>query len=182
MSRGCSSSKQMGASTARDGKGNDNMPTYTVIVSMAASMRQRRLKITRVHRETTGAPTCFAQVIFNDISPGNYFVGGAPLQDQQACRNVRGKRTGSDQGDCDRSPDAARRLTVEALVGISAFFLRVSGRIPDRRAVCPAAISLPRRSRPRASICGGHIIDIYDGCLNVADYICGRRRFAERRM
>jgi hypothetical protein len=21
---------------------------------------------------------------------------------------------------------------------------------------------------------GGHIIDIYDGCLNVADYLCGR--------
>jgi hypothetical protein len=28
----------------------------------------------------------------------------------------------------------------------------------------------------------GHIIDIYDGCLNVADYLCGRWRSAERCM
>ncbi len=60
------------------------MPTY--IVSAAAGLLAAPLKhriareITRVHSEVTGAQGFFAQVIFQDVVPGNHFVGGQPLQ------------------------------------------------------------------------------------------------------
>src|SRR5438445_11002878 len=40
-------------------------------------------EITRVHCEVTGAPSFFAQVIFQEVKPGNYFMGGAPLKHDQ---------------------------------------------------------------------------------------------------
>jgi phenylpyruvate tautomerase PptA (4-oxalocrotonate tautomerase family) len=62
------------------------MPTYTVTASDGCLDAHKKAKIasaiTRVHSETTGAPTCFAQVIFKDVAHGDYFVGGAPLRDQ----------------------------------------------------------------------------------------------------
>jgi phenylpyruvate tautomerase PptA (4-oxalocrotonate tautomerase family) len=36
-------------------------------------------EITRIHGEVTGAPGFFAQVIFNEIEPTDWFMGGAPL-------------------------------------------------------------------------------------------------------
>lgn len=39
--------------------------------------------ITRMHCEVTGAPGYFAQVILNEIKPGNYFMNGAPLRHDQ---------------------------------------------------------------------------------------------------
>src|SRR5580700_5127010 len=33
--------------------------------------------------EVTGAPSFFAQVIFQEVKPGNYFMGGAPLKHDQ---------------------------------------------------------------------------------------------------
>jgi phenylpyruvate tautomerase PptA (4-oxalocrotonate tautomerase family) len=77
----------------------DGMPTYTVNVSDGCLDAQKKARIasaiTRVHSETTGAPTCFAQVIFNDVAHGDYFVGGAPLRDQQVFVHgqIRGGRT-----------------------------------------------------------------------------------------
>jgi phenylpyruvate tautomerase PptA (4-oxalocrotonate tautomerase family) len=59
------------------------VPTYFV---SAASGRLSGLEkqsiakaITRIHNEVTGAQTFFAQVIFNEISNGNHFMGGVPL-------------------------------------------------------------------------------------------------------
>jgi phenylpyruvate tautomerase PptA (4-oxalocrotonate tautomerase family) len=67
------------------------MPTYTVTVPDGCLNQEKRSKIareiTRVHSETTGAPAYFAQVIFNDIPPGKYFVGGMPLHGQQVFVN-----------------------------------------------------------------------------------------------
>jgi phenylpyruvate tautomerase PptA (4-oxalocrotonate tautomerase family) len=36
-------------------------------------------EITRIHSEVTGAPGFFAQVIFHDVKPDDWFMGGAPL-------------------------------------------------------------------------------------------------------
>jgi phenylpyruvate tautomerase PptA (4-oxalocrotonate tautomerase family) len=87
------------------------MPTYTVSApeSRLSDQQKRRIaaEITRVHHEVTGAPSFFAQVIFADIKPGNYFVGGAPLASDQLF--VHGQiRAG-------RSADEKHRLLVQLL-------------------------------------------------------------------
>jgi phenylpyruvate tautomerase PptA (4-oxalocrotonate tautomerase family) len=80
------------------------MPTYTVTVSDGCLDAQKKAKIAsaiaRVHSEVTGAPTCFAQVIFNDVSAGDYFVGGAPLRGQQVFVHgqIRDGRTAENKG------------------------------------------------------------------------------------
>ena len=40
-------------------------------------------EITRIHAEVTGAPAFFAQVIFNEVKPGDWFLGGAQLSHEQ---------------------------------------------------------------------------------------------------
>jgi phenylpyruvate tautomerase PptA (4-oxalocrotonate tautomerase family) len=75
------------------------MPTYTITVprGLIDAFRKSRIarEITRVHSETTGAPTYFAQVIFNEVDNDNYFVGGAPLSHKQVFVHgqIRGGRT-----------------------------------------------------------------------------------------
>jgi phenylpyruvate tautomerase PptA (4-oxalocrotonate tautomerase family) len=63
------------------------MPTYTVHVHAGALDAQRKARlaegITRIHNEVTGAQTFFAQVVFNEIAAGNWFMGGAPLEGPQ---------------------------------------------------------------------------------------------------
>ena len=60
------------------------MPTYTVSTEAnRLTPRQKSLiaqEITRIHKFVTGAQSYFAQVLFADITPGNRFVGGKPLQ------------------------------------------------------------------------------------------------------
>jgi phenylpyruvate tautomerase PptA (4-oxalocrotonate tautomerase family) len=59
------------------------MPTYvcTVREGRLSPDQKSRIaeEITRIHCEVTGAPTFFAQVIFEEVKPGNYFMGGKPL-------------------------------------------------------------------------------------------------------
>jgi phenylpyruvate tautomerase PptA (4-oxalocrotonate tautomerase family) len=75
------------------------MPTYTVTTPESALTDDQRAaiarEITRVHHETTGAPAYFAQVIFNEVAPGKYFIGGVPLRDKQVFVNgqIRAGRT-----------------------------------------------------------------------------------------
>jgi phenylpyruvate tautomerase PptA (4-oxalocrotonate tautomerase family) len=74
------------------------MPTYTVWspagqlspTQKAAIARE----VTRTHNAVTGAQTFFAQVVFHDIAPGNWFMGGAPLEGAQVYLygHVRGGR------------------------------------------------------------------------------------------
>jgi phenylpyruvate tautomerase PptA (4-oxalocrotonate tautomerase family) len=63
------------------------MPTYvcTVKEGLLSPDRKSRIaaEITRIHCEVTGAPTFFAQVIFEEIKSGNHFMGGAPLSHDQ---------------------------------------------------------------------------------------------------
>jgi phenylpyruvate tautomerase PptA (4-oxalocrotonate tautomerase family) len=59
------------------------MPTYVCTVRggrLSPDQKSRIAEeITRIHCEVTGAPTFFAQVIFEEVKPGNYFMGGKPL-------------------------------------------------------------------------------------------------------
>jgi phenylpyruvate tautomerase PptA (4-oxalocrotonate tautomerase family) len=67
------------------------MPTYTVTTLEGCLDTSKRAEIaseiTRIHSETTGAPTYFAQVIFTEIAPDRYFVGGSPLKAHQVFVN-----------------------------------------------------------------------------------------------
>jgi len=59
------------------------MPTYTCTArtGLLDADRKRAIAqaVTAAHAGITGAPTHFAQVIFEDVAVGNHFVGGAPL-------------------------------------------------------------------------------------------------------
>src|SRR5260370_7181151 len=63
------------------------MPTYfcTTLEGRLTAEQKSKIagEITRIHGEVTGAPSFFAQVIFQEIKPGNYFMGGAPLKHDQ---------------------------------------------------------------------------------------------------
>jgi phenylpyruvate tautomerase PptA (4-oxalocrotonate tautomerase family) len=63
------------------------MPTYVCTVregQLSADQKSRiAAEVTRIHSEVTGAPTFFAQVIFEEVKPGNHFMGGVPLVHDQ---------------------------------------------------------------------------------------------------
>jgi len=75
------------------------MPTYIVTSVEGCLDTSKRAKIaseiTRIHSETTGAPTYFAQVIFIEVAPDCYFVGGVPIKGRQVFVNgqIRGGRS-----------------------------------------------------------------------------------------
>lgn len=60
------------------------MPTYVVTAPQGRLTLQQKkwigAAITNAHCTVTGAPAYFAQVIFNDVQEGNYFVGGKILK------------------------------------------------------------------------------------------------------
>ena len=59
------------------------MPTYVVTAAAGRLSKQQKCdlaaSITRIHCQVTGAPAYFAQVLFNDVPEGNYFIAGKPL-------------------------------------------------------------------------------------------------------
>jgi phenylpyruvate tautomerase PptA (4-oxalocrotonate tautomerase family) len=63
------------------------MPTYIVSVTSgrldSAAKERIAAGITASHSDATGAQGFFAQVMFNEISSGNHFIGGAPLKSDQ---------------------------------------------------------------------------------------------------
>lgn len=60
------------------------MPTYVVTTPkdrLSRDQKQRlAMKVTDMHCAITGAPAYFAQVIFNEVEPDNYFLAGKPLK------------------------------------------------------------------------------------------------------
>jgi phenylpyruvate tautomerase PptA (4-oxalocrotonate tautomerase family) len=60
------------------------MPTYYCSSAhgrLSAEQKGRIAgEITRIHAEVTGAPSYFAQVIFTEVMPGDWFMGGAPVK------------------------------------------------------------------------------------------------------
>lgn len=59
------------------------MPTYICTTPEGRLSQNQKAaiarQITQIHSEVTGAPAYFAQVIFQEVKPGNHFMGGAPL-------------------------------------------------------------------------------------------------------
>ncbi len=59
------------------------MPTYycTSAQGRLSAEQKSRIasEITRLHAEVTGAPSFFAQVIFEDVKQGDWFMGGVPV-------------------------------------------------------------------------------------------------------
>lgn len=63
------------------------MPTYVCTTTEGRLDANQKAaiarEVTRIHCDVTGAPSYFAQVIFDEVKPGNYFMGGAPLAHDQ---------------------------------------------------------------------------------------------------
>jgi phenylpyruvate tautomerase PptA (4-oxalocrotonate tautomerase family) len=63
------------------------MPTYVCTAregQLSPDQKSRiAAEVTRIHSEVTGAPKFFAQVIFEEVKPGNHFMGGVPLVHDQ---------------------------------------------------------------------------------------------------
>jgi phenylpyruvate tautomerase PptA (4-oxalocrotonate tautomerase family) len=61
------------------------MPTYVVTAPAGrlspSHKDQLAARITEIHCRLTGAPAYFAQVLFTDVAPGNYYLAGKPLRD-----------------------------------------------------------------------------------------------------
>ena len=59
------------------------MPTYVVTTAAGRLSKQQKsdiaASITKIHCTVTGAPAYFAQVLFNDVPEGNYFIAGKLL-------------------------------------------------------------------------------------------------------
>jgi phenylpyruvate tautomerase PptA (4-oxalocrotonate tautomerase family) len=92
------------------------MPTYRCTTPQGLLDAERKAsiarEITRIHNAITGAATFFAQVIFDEVPIGNYFVGGAPLQGKQIFVNgqIRAGRSALD----------LQRLLKDLVAGVSA--------------------------------------------------------------
>jgi len=98
------------------------MPTYTVSTSAGLlTVPQKQAiatAITRVHSEVTGAQAFFAQVMFVETAPGDWFIGGAPMTERQIFvqGQIRGGRTAAMKhalitGLCDALANASRLPT-----------------------------------------------------------------------
>lgn len=59
------------------------MPTYVCHAdrgSLSAGHKAALAdRVTAVHRDATGAPASFVQVLFTELAPGDHFIGGRPV-------------------------------------------------------------------------------------------------------
>jgi phenylpyruvate tautomerase PptA (4-oxalocrotonate tautomerase family) len=79
------------------------MPTYfCASASGCLNTEQKKQiagEITRIHSEVTGAPSYFAQVIFHDVNPNDWFMGGLALTHEHifVFGHIRGGRAAVDK-------------------------------------------------------------------------------------
>ena len=63
------------------------MPSYIVTCEEGRLTELHKIQIaeaiTRAHGDLTGAPYYFVQLTFNEVKPGNYFLGGTQLDSGQ---------------------------------------------------------------------------------------------------
>lgn len=63
------------------------MPSYIVTCEEGRLTELQKIQIaeavTRAHGDSTGAPYYFVQLTFNEVKPGNYFLGGTQLDSGQ---------------------------------------------------------------------------------------------------
>ena len=132
------------------------MPTYTVISVEGCLDATKRAKIaseiTRIHSKTTGAPTYFAQVIFTEIAPDCYFVGGSPLKGHQVFVNGQ-IRAGRSAESKDSAHRADNRGGCRSLESVEEERLGLHHR--SRAAADGRVRSCPPGSRRRGALGGG---------------------------
>ena len=79
------------------------MPTYTCTTAEGLLSDTQKSgiaqAITTAHAEITGAPAYFAQVIFQEVPPGDHFIGGKPLAHDHifVYGRIRGGRSAVDR-------------------------------------------------------------------------------------
>jgi phenylpyruvate tautomerase PptA (4-oxalocrotonate tautomerase family) len=79
------------------------MPTYCCTAAQGlltpAQKAAIAAAITTAHSEVTGAPAYFAQVIFQEVTEGNHFIGGKPLAHDHLYvhGSIRSGRSASDR-------------------------------------------------------------------------------------
>ncbi|WP_250478262.1 tautomerase family protein [Caballeronia sp. INML1] len=109
------------------------MPTYVVASAegrfSSAEKNAIARGITDAHSAATGAQGFFAQVIFQEITSGNHFLGGSPLVSDQIFvhGHIRGGRT----------PDQKKQLLSEIVDAVC------RGASADRRYVWAYVAELP---------------------------------------
>lgn len=111
------------------------MPTYVCTAMegrLSPSQKQSITReITRIHCGTTGAPGFFAQVIFQSVKPGNYFVGGKLLEHDQIFVHGRTRDGRASQAKtrmiCDMR-EALGRVTGIAHAGIWVYLAEITAR------------------------------------------------------
>lgn len=99
------------------------MPTYTCTSAkgfLSSTQKTEIAKaITAAHSEITGAPAYFAQVIFQEVSDGDHFIGGKPLAHDHVFvyGRIRGGRSAVDR------KALIKRLTndVAGIAGVPSF-------------------------------------------------------------
>lgn len=110
------------------------MPIYTCTVRSGDLSPEQKAtlarEITGVHCEVTGAPALFVHVFYNEVAPGDGFVGGKPFSTNAITGLIR----------AGRSPDDKARL----LFGISDAWSRVTGR--SEREVMVAVQDVPAKN------------------------------------
>lgn len=111
-----------------------DMPLYTCIVRPGDLSPEQKAalagEITRIHCDVTGAPALFVHVFFNEVTPGNGFLGGKPLSSNAITGLIR----------AGRSPEDKARL----LFGLSDAWSRVTGR--GEREVMVAVQDVPAKN------------------------------------
>jgi len=121
------------------------MPTYfcTSTNGRLTSEQKKKIagEITRIHAEVTGAPSYFAQVIFNEVETGDWFMGGAPLHHEHIFVNghIRAGRAAVDK---------------TRMIKLMAEAVAAAAQVESTRAVWVYVNELP----PRQMIEFGHVL------------------------
>ena len=121
------------------------MPTYfcTSANGRLTSEQKKKIasEITRIHAEVTGAPSFFAQVIFNEVKAGDWFMGGVALKHEQifVYGHIRAGRAAVDK---------------TRMIKLMAEAVAAAARIESARAVWVYVSELP----PRQMIEFGHVL------------------------
>ena len=94
------------------------MPTYSVTTSNLTLKKEVKKTIaegiTKIHSEVTGANTYFAQVLFNETSKDDHFMGGKLVKDPQIYLNGQ-IRAGRPKEVKDQLIDKLKKLLANSL-------------------------------------------------------------------
>lgn len=114
------------------------MPTYvcTTLEGRLSPAQKQKIarEITRIHCEATQAPGYFAQVIFDAVKPGNYFVGGKPLAHDQVFVHGRIRTGRASQTKTRMIKDMAAAVARAADIASTGVWVYV-GELPARQLI-----------------------------------------------